>query len=896
MAIQNEIINAEIRTTGGKATQDEIIKVNQAIKELAAEEKNLTFVKNKLEAQGKKNTEEWKRNEAALKTNREATARQKEELTKLNGQLKISEMTYNQLSKRAGELRGRLNNISKELQPEKWNKYNSELKEVTVQMGKVRAGTQQTTSVFGGLTKAAGFLGIGLGSAFSIIKLGKSVIESTDSASDAFEKTIGGMTAGWEAFKKTMASGDFSHFFTNIRNAINAGREYAEVMDAIQDRQLSGRMLTADEVKQAKELELIWRDRRKGEEERKEALEEWKALQEGAAKREEKIDEQSYNSLLTRTAQVNKLNEETLESNLRNYIEYENSIEEIDRKGLMKAYKNVKQMAGMTQEMAINAKLAWDPVKKQNVELTEDQKKLILAMEYMGNVSGEERAELVKLYVQWRQAQGAVLDGQITALLTENQIDRAANRSAKSREAASDKAATAEDKYNKEVLQKRLAMYQKLEDIARAFQVSQMSAHDQELAAISDRYDKQVKEIQEAHDKELISFEQLNDAMIQLETQRQAETGAKQAEFEEKQADEWLKKFISTEEKKRKISEDFEKARADFISDYHNKTSEELLADELKKLDERKIALLESDQLTAGERLEIERVYQEAVENLQKEANERKLEDFKNYMAHVNALANAGSELVDTLRDNEMERIESSYARKIELAGNDKTKVSQLEKEKEDKIKGVKKKYADTDFHLKVLQINASTAQAVMSVWGNNMLPYPAAAVFNALMTSLIVATGIAQVASAQQARNTAKGLYTGGYTGDGDKYTPAGTVHKGEYVIAQEELALPGVRNFIGDVVEPMRMRRLSYSPYAYSTTMPRGYADGGFTGTPSGSGGSSPDPQTDVMLATQARTNLLLEKLLTDGVVSNFDETKIFEMRTRIFNQEAMDARASR
>ena len=33
------------------------------------------------------------------------------------------------------------------------------------------------------------------------------------------------------------------------------------------------------------------------------------------------------------------------------------------------------------------------------------------------------------------------------------------------------------------------------------------------------------------------------------------------------------------------------------------------------------------------------------------------------------------------------------------------------------------------------------------------------------------------------------KGLATGGYTGDGGKYEPAGIVHKGEYVVPKEHV-----------------------------------------------------------------------------------------------------------
>lgn len=64
-------------------------------------------------------------------------------------------------------------------------------------------------------------------------------------------------------------------------------------------------------------------------------------------------------------------------------------------------------------------------------------------------------------------------------------------------------------------------------------------------------------------------------------------------------------------------------------------------------------------------------------------------------------------------------------------------------------------------------------------------------------------------------------GFATGGYTGDGGKYEPAGTVHKGEFVMTKEATKRIGVDNLY---------------------RMMRGYANGGVVGgTSSGGGGSS-------------------------------------------------------
>ena len=64
----------------------------------------------------------------------------------------------------------------------------------------------------------------------------------------------------------------------------------------------------------------------------------------------------------------------------------------------------------------------------------------------------------------------------------------------------------------------------------------------------------------------------------------------------------------------------------------------------------------------------------------------------------------------------------------------------------------------------------------------------------------------------------TSVGFATGGYTGDGGKYTPAGVVHKGEYVITKEATARLG-RGFLD---------HLNYG------SVRRGFANGGGVGVP--------------------------------------------------------------
>lgn len=84
----------------------------------------------------------------------------------------------------------------------------------------------------------------------------------------------------------------------------------------------------------------------------------------------------------------------------------------------------------------------------------------------------------------------------------------------------------------------------------------------------------------------------------------------------------------------------------------------------------------------------------------------------------------------------------------------------------------------------------ASKAFAQAAVFASN--PLTAALAPNAhIQGGIIIATGAAQLAKLVAPK--ASGFYTGGYTGDGGKYEPAGIVHKGEVVWSQEDVAAVG-------------------------------------------------------------------------------------------------------
>lgn len=231
------------------------------------------------------------------------------------------------------------------------------------------------------------------------------------------------------------------------------------------------------------------------------------------------------------------------------------------------------------------------------------------------------------------------------------------------------------------------------------------------------------------------------------------------------------------------------------------------------------------------------------------------------------------------IQDAEIAKSDAKFDVLIQQAKNNGEDTAALEEEKENKKLEIQKKYADVNFAIKVSQIIADTAVAIMKAYAD--LGWIGGSIAAAMLT----ATGAAQVASANAERqkiknmqpgNTAgnkssdtpataervlSGYADGGYTGDGGRYEIAGVVHRGEYVIPKPIMDNPRVIDAVG-TIEAIRRSRIAG---AGSIPAPSaGFADGGFTGA------ASPVDMSDLVAATRelraAAANIRAHVVLTD------------------------------
>ena len=203
--------------------------------------------------------------------------------------------------------------------------------------------------------------------------------------------------------------------------------------------------------------------------------------------------------------------------------------------------------------------------------------------------------------------------------------------------------------------------------------------------------------------------------------------------------------------------------------------------------------------------------YQRIKDELAEKHEQSRMETAQQALSMVSQAAGAASQLVQTLQDRELAKVEDSYDRRIEAARKQGKDTTKLEEEKEAALNEVRKKYADKQFAANVLQIASDTAAAIMRSYAQ------LGPILGPIYAAIVAAQGAIQIAAAKQQRNEAMGLkaggfseeYVKGYTRRGNPEETAGVipVHKNEFVANHEAVANPAVRQFL-DVFDVAQKR----------------------------------------------------------------------------------------
>jgi hypothetical protein len=193
-----------------------------------------------------------------------------------------------------------------------------------------------------------------------------------------------------------------------------------------------------------------------------------------------------------------------------------------------------------------------------------------------------------------------------------------------------------------------------------------------------------------------------------------------------------------------------------------------------------------------------------------------RLQAFRDAQGGISAAADVQAEQVEAAHQARMQQIEGSRQQAaLTMASNFFGQIAELQHSQNSKAAAVGKAAAIAQA---VINTYLSATEAYKAMVG---VPYvgPALAVAAA---AAAVAAGLANVAAI---RSQSTGYATGGYTGHGGKYQPAGIVHKGEGVLSQEDIAALG---------GPSGFHALRDAIQSGTLNAWAGFADGGFVSGP--------------------------------------------------------------
>lgn len=390
-----------------------------------------------------------------------------------------------------------------------------------------------------------------------------------------------------------------------------------------------------------------------------------------------------------------------------------------------------KQLQLETQRNAQNLKLSRDRVKLaaatnlDNAALVKQQQTLLNNLQAVTNETDAE-------FKQVQDAITFITNEFITAKQTLDKVNPA-DPIKETKKAAEEAQSPVEeltkrlnDLYNQAILAGTAPVGESLED--------QLKSVDDTLKANISASKKEIEAEKEKVKAKKLAKGEENKALTLLDDiQTQTEFNLTQKAEKDKQ---------DIRDKFRKEKEDKDKEAADKA-----KAQAEKDADEAKKIEEEKNAAI-----------------QKGIEDLT-----------KNTIALINQIIEARKAEAQAAIDAQERRVEK--AKEIAEQGN--AELLQLEEERLTKLNQQYARYVRQQQALQLIQLTAESALAIAKAAGQPGAPFTIAAILVAL------AAGFASAKA--QASQAIGSFATGGYTGDGGKYEPAGVVHKGEFVFNKE-------------------------------------------------------------------------------------------------------------
>lgn len=186
--------------------------------------------------------------------------------------------------------------------------YQANMQKAQTTAGKFGSKMSDTASLMKSLVPALSFAAVAAGATYAFNK----IMSGTDAMADRFEFAMAGMNNGLDFFWKTLASGDWTNFWSNFKSAIDVGYEYAAMIDAVQDKTRSLTMVESDARAEALKLEEMLKNKGLSNADRLKAGQDRIALEVKLSKTRKKIAEEELAAELLMGAQRTGLSNDQL--------------------------------------------------------------------------------------------------------------------------------------------------------------------------------------------------------------------------------------------------------------------------------------------------------------------------------------------------------------------------------------------------------------------------------------------------------------------------------------------------------------------------------------------------------------------------------------------------------
>lgn len=291
----------------------ELERINKEVKGVTTSLKELLSAMGKTNDEvkkGVKSQEELAKNKKKVADNTQKLTEQEKILQKIQTQeqrvLEMASGSYNKLSLQLKTLRDRYRAMSDTERNSPLGKttltsiqkLDTQLKDFDKSMGNHQRNVGNYRQIWEGVQgvflKVVGVLAVAKGAWEGF----KKVMASTADTADRFEFSMAELKGSLDGALRSIASGDWKNFFTNMAEGAQSARLIAESMDLYNDSLAANQVLSSKEREQLYELQAIYKNTSKSLKERQDALDSYIKIKNEAAERELKTETFLNNKLV----------------------------------------------------------------------------------------------------------------------------------------------------------------------------------------------------------------------------------------------------------------------------------------------------------------------------------------------------------------------------------------------------------------------------------------------------------------------------------------------------------------------------------------------------------------------------------------------------------------------